>query len=212
MKSSNGLCRLGSRRQPLYFSAVIERTLSGSITTKKRRAHEDFERRDPRPDQGDTRAPARRSIPHFLLGPCRIRSSAGYKPHRVLLLLTVHLILGWRRLRDLDCYRDDPLVLRKVGSSRSPSVSSVSRSQGPALSQRTRIAGGAVRRTSQSTIKRAALWVLEQIGTSRRRVIQRAGRLTRPGGTSTLTCSANNSPLKKSIRPPSGRFARALRR
>ena len=72
MKSGNGLCRLGSRQQPLYFSAVIERTLSGSITTKKRRAPENFERRDPRRDQENTKAPARRSIPHLLLGPCRI--------------------------------------------------------------------------------------------------------------------------------------------
>lgn len=60
-----------------------------------------------------------------------LRSSAAYGPHRILLLLTVHLILGWRRLRDLDYYRDDPLVLRTLGLRRLPSVSAVSR----ALSQ-----------------------------------------------------------------------------
>ncbi len=59
-----------------------------------------------------------------------LRSSAGYAPHRILLVITVHLILGWRRLRDLDYYRDDPLVLRTVGLSRLPSVSAVSRALG----------------------------------------------------------------------------------
>lgn len=63
------------------------------------------------------------------LGRCtyHLRSFASYAPHRVLLLLTVHLILGWKRLRDLDYYRDDPLVLRVVGLQRLPSVAAVSR-------------------------------------------------------------------------------------
>ena len=56
-----------------------------------------------------------------------LRSSRAYSPHRMYLLLTIHLILGWKRLRDLDYYRDDPLVRRAVGWSRLPSVSAVSR-------------------------------------------------------------------------------------
>jgi hypothetical protein len=60
-----------------------------------------------------------------------LRSSAAFARHRILLLLVVHLLLGWRRLRDLDYYRDDPLVLRIVGWNRLPSVPAVSR----ALSQ-----------------------------------------------------------------------------
>ncbi len=59
-----------------------------------------------------------------------LRSSASYSPYRILVLLTVHLILGWKRLRDLDCYRDDPLVSRVVGLQRLPSVASVSRALG----------------------------------------------------------------------------------
>lgn len=59
-----------------------------------------------------------------------LRSSAAYQPHRIILLLTVHLILGWRRLRDLDYYRDDPLVQRTLGLRRLPSVSVVSRALG----------------------------------------------------------------------------------
>jgi len=43
------------------------------------------------------------------------------------LLLIVHLMLGYRRLRDLDYYRSDPLVARTLGLRRLPHVSTVSR-------------------------------------------------------------------------------------
>ena len=56
-----------------------------------------------------------------------LESSASYDPGTLLLLLVVHVTLGWRRLRDLDYYRDDPLVLRVVGLSRLPNVSTVTR-------------------------------------------------------------------------------------
>jgi hypothetical protein len=46
-----------------------------------------------------------------------------------------------------------------------------------------------VRRT---TSKRASLWVFEKVGTLRKTLIQRAGRLTRPKGKLTLTISAND--------------------
>jgi len=42
-----------------------------------------------------------------------------------------------------------------------------------------------------TTEKRAPLWAFEQLGTLRRKLIQRAGRLTRPQGQLTLTMSAN---------------------
>ena len=51
--------------------------------------------------------------------------------HLVVLLLIVHLLLGFRRLREVDYYRDDPLVLRLMGLRRLPDVSTISR----ALSQ-----------------------------------------------------------------------------
>ena len=51
--------------------------------------------------------------------------------HLVVLLLIVHLVIGFRRLREIDYYRDDPLVLRLMGLSRLPDVSTISR----ALSQ-----------------------------------------------------------------------------
>lgn len=46
---------------------------------------------------------------------------------RVVLLLVVHLLLGWRRLRGIDCYREDPLVCRVVGLAVLPSVPTVTR-------------------------------------------------------------------------------------
>lgn len=51
--------------------------------------------------------------------------------HLVVMLLIVHLILGFRRLREVDYYRDDPLVLRLMGLRKLPDVSTISR----ALSQ-----------------------------------------------------------------------------
>jgi hypothetical protein len=39
--------------------------------------------------------------------------------------------------------------------------------------------------------KRAPLWCFEQLGSVRRKLIQRAGRLTKPQGTLTLTMSAH---------------------
>lgn len=45
----------------------------------------------------------------------------------VVLLLVVHLWLGYRELRDIDYYRDDPLVRRLLGLSRLPDVATISR-------------------------------------------------------------------------------------
>ena len=50
-----------------------------------------------------------------------------YDHHRIALLLVVHLLIGYRRLRGIDFYRDDPMVLRCLGWRRMPDVSTVSR-------------------------------------------------------------------------------------
>ena len=47
--------------------------------------------------------------------------------HLVVMLLVVHLLLGFRRLREADYYRDDPLVLRIMGLRKIPDVSTISR-------------------------------------------------------------------------------------
>jgi len=45
----------------------------------------------------------------------------------VALLMILHLMLGYRRLRDIDRYRDDPLVKRALGLRRLPHVCTVRR-------------------------------------------------------------------------------------
>jgi hypothetical protein len=50
----------------------------------------------------------------------------------------------------------------------------------------------------KTTAQRATLWVFEKLDTVRKTIIQRAGRLTQPNGTYTLTISAN-SWIAKSI-------------
>ena len=48
-------------------------------------------------------------------------------------------------------------------------------------------------RERNTTEKRAPLWQFEQLGPLRRKLIQRAGRLTKPQGKLTLTMSANSA-------------------
>lgn len=56
-----------------------------------------------------------------------LSSSVGYCASSMLLILITHSFLGWRRLRDLDYYRDDPLLKRFLGLERVPDVSTLSR-------------------------------------------------------------------------------------
>jgi len=63
-------------------------------------------------------------------GPLDRRMSRFYKFHKVFMCLIVHLILGYRMLRDLDYYRDDPLVRQVLGMHQLPSVPTMSRMLG----------------------------------------------------------------------------------
>jgi len=47
--------------------------------------------------------------------------------HLVVMLLIVHLLIGFRRLREVDYYRDDPIVLRLMGLHKLPDVATISR-------------------------------------------------------------------------------------
>lgn len=53
--------------------------------------------------------------------------TGSYGLSSVTLLLVVHLLLGFRCLRDRDLYAKDPLVLRTLGLQRLPDVSTLSR-------------------------------------------------------------------------------------
>ncbi len=55
----------------------------------------------------------------------KVGSIYGY--HRIALLLVIHLLLGYRELRDVRYYRDDPMVKRVCGLKRLPDVATVSR-------------------------------------------------------------------------------------
>jgi hypothetical protein len=47
--------------------------------------------------------------------------------HLIVMLIVVHLLIGFRRLREVDFYRDDPIVLRLMGLRKLPDVSTISR-------------------------------------------------------------------------------------
>jgi len=67
---------------------------------------------------------------------------------KVTMILIVHLMLGYRRLRDLDRYREDPLMKRCLGLRRMPHVSTVSR----ALMRADRIAVGRVQQLNRNLV------------------------------------------------------------
>ena len=56
-----------------------------------------------------------------------LKVSPIYGHHVIVLLLVVHLILGYRELRDLRYYQDDEMVKRLLGLKRLPDVATVSR-------------------------------------------------------------------------------------
>jgi hypothetical protein len=53
--------------------------------------------------------------------------STQYSPSSILFLLITHAILGFSRLRDVECYQNDPLVSRFLGLGTIPSAPTVSR-------------------------------------------------------------------------------------
>ncbi len=75
-------------------------------------------------------------------------SSRIFGHHLIVLLLIIHLLIGFRRLREVDYYRDDPLVLRLLGLRKLPDVSTISRT----LSHMEKDGVDNVRRLSQSIV------------------------------------------------------------
>ena len=57
-----------------------------------------------------------------------LKVSPIYSHHVIMMLLIVHLIIGHRKLRDVDYYRDDEMVKRLLGLKRLPDVSTISHS------------------------------------------------------------------------------------
>lgn len=71
-------------------------------------------------DRLDIKAKLRRCFAHKKVTPI-------YGLHRVMLILVLNVVLGYRKLRDTDFYRDDPMVLRVLGLKQFPDVSTISR-------------------------------------------------------------------------------------
>jgi len=70
--------------------------------------------------QLDLKERLRACFSHLLVSPI-------FGHHVIVLLLVVHLLLGYRELRDIRYYHDDPLVKRLLGLRRLPDVATVSR-------------------------------------------------------------------------------------
>lgn len=68
----------------------------------------------------DLRAKLRRCFRH-------LKTSSVYTYATLVLALMVHLLLGFRQLRDIRFYRDDPMVQRLLALKRLPDVSTISR-------------------------------------------------------------------------------------
>ena len=56
-----------------------------------------------------------------------LRISEIFGHHIIMMVLVMHLLLGYRKLREMEYYKDDPLVKRLLGLKRLPDVSTVSR-------------------------------------------------------------------------------------
>jgi len=62
----------------------------------------------------------KKCLPHLNVSPV-------FGRHLIVMLIIIHLLIGFRRLREVDYYRDDPMVLRLMGLRRLPNVSTISR-------------------------------------------------------------------------------------
>ncbi len=71
-------------------------------------------------DRLDLKKKLRRSFHH-------LSSKGDFKFSELFLVLVVHILLGYRKLSDIDYYKDDPLVARTVGLRRLPDDSTLSR-------------------------------------------------------------------------------------
>lgn len=85
-----------------------------------------------------------------------LKANPVYGHHVVMMLLIVHLIIGHRKLRDVDYYRDDAMVKRVLGLKRLPDVSTISR----LLSRADKTSVEKIRDKSRN-------WVIQRLSTER---------------------------------------------
>jgi hypothetical protein len=92
----------------------------------------------------------------------RAERATAYGMHVVFLFLVVHILAGFRRLRERDYYRDDPILRRVLGVRRMPDTSTVTRRMSEANAttvQRARcvLRQGVVRRLAVEKLARVTL-------------------------------------------------------
>ena len=56
-----------------------------------------------------------------------LQKNKSYSQGVLYLLLVYHLLIGYRNIRDIDCYRHDPMILQALGLRQLPDVSTVCR-------------------------------------------------------------------------------------
>jgi len=86
-------------------------------------------------------------------------NSSAYGLPKVFKLLVIHVILGFQRLRDVEFYKDDPMVLSTVGIRKAPNVSTIARTLAD-------VDGESVERLHE-TIRENIVALLEQCGVTR---------------------------------------------
>jgi len=102
-----------------------------------------------------------------------IADAGSYGYDRLVLVLIVHHLLGYRLLREIDDYADDAMAARTVGLKRLPSVATLSRiGHAPAAlvsRLRTFVADGVIRRIRDSGLRTVTLDFDGSVQSTRRR-------------------------------------------
>ncbi len=99
--------------------------------------------------------------------------ATAYGMHVVFLFLVVHIVAGFRRLRDRDYYRDDPILRRVLGVRLMPDTSTVTRRMAEATPKtvqaaRSVLRRGVLRRLSSEKLARVTLDFDGSVLTTRR--------------------------------------------
>lgn len=103
-----------------------------------------------------------------------LKAGSIYGHYKIVLLLVVHLLLGYRELRDIRYYNDDPLVKRILGLSSLPDVATVSR----ALASCDEFSADNVRELNQQLILQRLQWLgLSRLTADFDGSVQSTGRL-----------------------------------
>jgi len=89
-----------------------------------------------------------------------LQASRIFGHHIITMLLIVHLLLGYRRLRDLSYYQDDPMIKRLLGLNQLPDPSTVSRALSSIDGMSIERVRELCRKLAMERLKKIAIWRL----------------------------------------------------